>query len=54
MMILPLVGLVQTVHVGDEGALAGAGGSDDAHEIALFHLKLTSSSAVTAFGIPGL
>ena len=30
---------VQTVHVGDEGALAGAGGSDDAHEIALFHLK---------------
>ena len=32
-------GFVQTVHVGDEGALAGAGGSDDAHEIALFHLK---------------
>lgn len=25
--------------MGDEGALAGAGGSDDAHEIALFHLK---------------
>ena len=32
-------GLVQSVHMGDEGALAGAGGSDDAHEIALFHLK---------------
>ena len=32
-------GFVQTVHVGDEGALAGAGGPDDAHEIALFHLK---------------
>ena len=32
-------GFVQTVHVGDEGALAGAGGTDDAHKISLFHLK---------------
>ena len=32
-------GLVQAVHVGNEGALAGAGGPDDAHKIALFHGK---------------
>ena len=32
-------GLVQAVHVGDEGALAGTGGTDDADEIALFHLE---------------
>ena len=39
MMMWPLVGLVQAVHVGDQGALAGAGGTDDAHKISLFHLK---------------
>ena len=32
-------GLVQAVHVGDEGAFAGAGRSDDAHKIALFYGK---------------
>ena len=32
-------GLVQAVHVGDEGAFAGAGGPDDAHKIALFYGK---------------
>ena len=32
-------GLVQAVHMGDEGALAGAGGPDDAHKVALFHRK---------------
>ena len=32
-------GFVQTVHVGDEGAFAGAGRPDDAHKIALFYGK---------------
>ena len=32
-------GFVQTVHVGDQGALAGAGSTDDAHKVSLFHLK---------------
>ena len=47
-------GLVQAVHVADQGALARAGGPDDAHEIPFFHLEADVVQSGHFAGHPGV